>query len=394
MEKIIIVGAGLSGATIARLFAERGYDVTIVDKRDNVGGNLYDYVNEDGIRIQPYGRHVFHTNDEIVFEFLSKFTEWTKYEHKVLARVRKDKFVPVPFNLNSLYALYPDATAKQIESELKKGMGDGEEASILSLKDHPSGDIRGFADFVYKNIFYIYTLKQWGFKPELLGDDVIARVPVRCSRDDRSFPDKYQFMPKKGFSEMIINLLRHPRIKLKIKTDAKKILQFHDGEIYLNGSPFDGKVVYTGCLDELFGYKKGRLQYRSLKFKFEKKKCSSYQRTAVVNYTTSHKYTRIIEFSKFTCEPKDTTVIAKEYPIPFKRGKTIPYYPVPTKKNKALYGEYVEEAKVYKNLFLLGRLAKYSNLNMGKAVKDAMELFAEIAEEQVDLDFIKEIKGI
>jgi UDP-galactopyranose mutase len=395
MEKVIVVGAGLSGATISRLFAEDGYDVTVLDKRDSIGGNLFDYVNKDGIRVQPYGRRVFHTNDDLVFEFLSCFTEWYKYEHKVLARVRKDKLVPVPFNLNSLYALFPQKTAEMIEEVLRSEMGDEQEVPIMKLKNHASKDIRKFADYVYKNIFYIYTMKQWGFKPEHLGEDVMNRVPVRISRDDRACSDKYQFMPKDGFTAMITNLLRHPRIQLKLKTDAKKVLSFKDGEIFLNGKKFDGQVIYTGSVDELFNYKLGVLPYRSLKLKFKKMKCSSYQRAAVVNYTTSHKYTKTTEFSKFTCEPKDTTLVAREYPVAYKKNKNNPYYPIPIKKNIELYEEYVKMASEYKNLHLLGRLATYKYMNMDKAVRSAMELYNKITFTKVDEEFISEIsKGV
>ena len=395
MEKIIVVGAGLSGATIARLFAENGHNVTVLDKRENIGGNLYDYVDKSGIRIQPYGRHVFHTNDKIVFDFLSLFTEWSKYEHKILAKVRKDKLVPVPFNLNSLYALFPEDAAKRIEEVLKAEVGSEKELPIMRLKDHKSEEIRNFADYVYKNIFYIYTMKQWGFKPEHLGEEVMGRVPVRISRDDRAFTDTYQYMPKKGFTQMITNLLRHPRIQLKLKTDAKKILKLQDGEILLNDKPFDGMLFYTGCVDELFNYENGTLPYRSLKFKTVKKKCSSFQRAAVVNYTTSNKYTRTIEFSKFTGEPQDSTLIVKEYPVSFKKGKNIPYYPIPIEKNRAHYNEYATRAKKYKNLYLLGRLATYEYINMDKAVKQAMDLFTKITDVVVDGKFINDMtKGI
>ena len=391
MEKIIVVGAGLSGATAARLFAENGYNVTVLDRRENIGGNLYDYVDKNGIRIQPYGRRVFHTNDESVYNFLSKFTEWTKYEHKILAKVRKDKLVPVPFNLNSLYALFPEDKAKRIEEVLLAEVGDSEEIPIMKLKNHQNEEIREIAEYVYKNIFYIYTMKQWGFKPEHLGEDVMNRVPVRISRDDRSYSDKYQFMPKNGFTEMITNLLRHPRIQLKLKTDAKKILKIQDGEILLNDKLYDGLLIYTGSVDELFNYENGILPYRSLKFKFQHKKCSSFQRAAVINYTTSNKYNRTTEFSKFTCEPKDTTIVVKEYPVPYKKGKNEPFYPIPIEKNRLHYQQYKERAKKYKNLYLLGRLATYEYMNMDVAVKKAMELFTEITDVQVDKDFIDEI---
>lgn len=381
MEKIIIVGAGFSGATIARLFAESGKDVIVMDKRETIGGNAYDFVDKNGIMIQSYGPHIFHTNDKAVFDFLSKFTEWEKYEHRVLARVRKDKLVPVPFNLTSLFDLYPKEKAERIKATLIDEIGEGKKVPILQLKKHKSEEIRKFADFVYKNIFYIYTMKQWGFKPEQLGEAVMNRVPVYLSYEDRYFTDEYQYMPKNGFAEMISDILRHPRIKLKLKTDAKKEIALSDGQIYFGGQPLDGALIYTGCVDELFDYKYGVLPYRSLKFKFETIKKPSYQAAAVVNYTTSHKYTRISEFSKFTCEPKENTVIVKEYSKTFKKGKNIPYYPIPIQKNYEHYAKYQEEAKGYKNLYLLGRLANYKYINMDVAVKNAMELFEALSGE-------------
>lgn len=378
MEKIIIVGAGLSGATIARLFAESGKDVIVMDKRETIGGNAYDFVDENGITVQPYGPHIFHTSDKEVFDFLSKFTDWNKYEHKVLARVRKDRFVPVPFNLLSLEKCFSKEKAERIKNVLVEEIGLDKKVPILQLKKHGSKEIRDFAEFVYKHIFYIYTMKQWGFRPEQLGQEVMNRVPVYVSYEDRYFTDEYQYMPKNGFTDMVANMLRHPRIKLKLKTDARKELALLDGKIYFGGKPFDGTVVYTGCVDELFDYKYGVLPYRSLKFKFKTKKCQSYQPSAVVNYTTSAPFTRISEFTKFTCEPKDNTVIVKEYSVPFKKGKNIPYYPIPIAKNYEHYQKYAEEAKAYKNLYLLGRLANYKYINMDVAVKNAMLLFNNI----------------
>lgn len=393
MEKIIIVGAGLSGATIARLLAESGNEVIVFDKRETIGGNAYDYVDKNGILIQPYGPHIFHTNHKDVFDFLSKFTEWNKYEHRVLARVRKDKQVPVPFNLTSLYSLFPKDKAERIEKVLIDEIGEGKKVPILQLKKHESEEIRQFAEYVYKNIFYIYTMKQWGFKPEQLGEEVMNRVPVYLSKEDRYFTDEYQYMPAKGFAEMVSNILRHPKIKLKLKTDLKKEITLSDGEIYFGGKPFDGTLIYTGCVDELFDYKHGVLPYRSLKFKFCQKNCSSYQQSAVVNYTTFAKYTRITEFTKFTCEPKDNTVIVKEYSKPFKKGKNIPYYPIPIQKNREHYAKYMEEAKNYKNLYLLGRLGTYKYINMDVAVKNAMDLYEEITGDTVDLEYVKGVFG-
>ena len=381
MDKIIVVGAGLSGATIARLFADSGKDVTVVDKRPTIGGNAYDYVDKNGITVQPYGPHIFHTKEKEVFDFLSKFTEWNAYEHKVLANV-KGKLVPVPFNLTSLYACFPKAKADRINKILTEEIGLDKHVSILQLRQHENAEIREFANFVYSNIFYKYTKKQWKMKPEELGNTVMDRVPVYVSHEDRYFTDDYQFMPKNGFTEMITNMLRHPHIRLKLNTEAGSILSFEDGKVYLEGKEFKGVVVYTGRVEEIFGYRFGALPYRTLKFKFKTVKCPSFQKAAVVNYTTSHRFTRITEFTKFTCETKDKTVIVKEYSKKCKKSD-MPYYPVPTEKNYLQYDKYVQEAKKYKNLYLLGRLANYKYINMDIAVLNAMKTFDKISEEYV-----------
>ena len=378
MNKILIVGAGLSGATTARLFADAGYEVTVIDKRPQIGGNAYDKLDDNGIMVQPYGPHIFHTSDKEVFDFLSKFTEWVKYEHRVLARIRRDKFVPVPFNLTSLFELYPKDQAERIKKVLIDEIGLDKKVPILKLKAHESAEIRAFGDFVYQNIFYVYTMKQWGFKPEVLGEAVMNRVPVYVSYEDRYFTDEYQYMPKDGFTVMIDNMLAHDNIKVVLNTDASSVLTLDDGKIFVDGEEFGGEVVYTGCVDELFGYKYGVLPYRSLKFKFKTKNCSSYQKAAVVNYTVNKKYTRISEFTKFACEPKDKTVIVKEYSKAFEKGKDIPYYPIPVAENYEHYEKYAVEARKYEKLHLLGRLANYKYINMDVAVKNAMALYADI----------------
>lgn len=380
MDKIIIVGAGLSGATLARLFADDGKDVTVVDKRSTIGGNAYDYVDKNGIMVQPYGPHIFHTQEKEVFDFLSKFTKWNAYEHKVLANI-KGKLVPVPFNLTSLYACFPKAKAERINKILTEEVGIDKQVPILQLRQHENAEIRAFAEYVYNNIFYKYTKKQWKMKPEELGETVMSRVPVNVSYEDRYFTDDYQFMPKKGFTAMITNMLRHPHIRLKLNTDAGSIFSFNDGKIYLEGKEFNGIVIYTGRVEEIFGYKFGALPYRTLKFKFKTLNRESFQSAAVVNYTTSHRFTRITEFTKFTCGKKDKTVIVKEYSKKCKKSD-MPYYPVPTEENCALYGKYEKEAEQYKNLYLLGRLASYKYINMDVAVLNAMKMFEKISSER------------
>jgi UDP-galactopyranose mutase len=208
------------------------------------------------------------------------------------------------------------------------------------------------------------------------------RVPVYVSEEDRYFTDTYQYQPREGFTKMVENILRHPNITLKLGKDANQSVSLHEGQIYINGMLFDGKLIYTGCVDELFGYKYGVLPYRSLKFRFKTYNRSSFQKSAVVNYTTSKPYTRISEFTKFTCAPQEKTVIVKEYSRAFKKGKNIPYYPIPVPANYEHYEKYRIEADGYKNLYLLGRLANYKYINMDVAVKNAMDLYEKITSEE------------
>jgi len=376
-KNYIVIGAGLSGLTIARILAESGKKVTVFEKRDTIGGNVYDYEDKNGIIVQPYGPHIFHTNIKEVFDFLSQYTEWEKYEHRVKANIH-GKLVPVPFNLTSLYKLYPQETADRIKDILIKEIGYGQKVPILQLKKHNDIDIREFADFVYKNIFYTYTKKQWGFKPEELGESVMNRVPVYLSEEDRYFTDEFQYMPKYGFTKMCENIANHKNIEIIYGKESCEILELKDNKIFVDGKEYNGTVIYTGCVDELFSYQLGRLPYRSLEFVIQTKNTSSYQEAPVVNYTVDKRYTRISEFSKFACKIKEKTVIMKEYSKEYTGDDDIPYYPIPREENFLLYEKYDKLASGYKNLFLLGRLANYKYINIDIAVKNAIELGKEL----------------
>ena len=341
MNRAIIVGAGLSGATIARLLAENNYKVTILEQRDTLGGNVYDYIDENKIRIQKYGPHIFHTNFKDVFDFLSKFTEWEKYEHKVLGNIN-GKLVPIPFNLTSLKETYDAEKANKINDVLLEEIGYGKKVPILQLKQHKDALIREFADFVYKNVFYTYTLKQWGFKPEELGSEVMNRVPVYVSHEDRYFVDAYQYQPVNGFTYMVENMLNHPNIEVKLGVNALDCISIKQDTIFFKNKKYDGIVVYTGRIDELFNNKYEPLAFRSLKFEFETLNTSSFQPAAVVNYNTSEDYTRISEFSKFCCKPQQKTVIVKEYSKDCQK-EDIPYYPIPKQENQDHYKKYLME---------------------------------------------------
>lgn len=376
----VVVGAGLSGSVAARILAENGYNVTVYEKRDAPGGNAYDYVDENGILVQKYGPHIFHTSDKSVFDFLSRFTDWFPYNHKVKGNIN-GKLVPIPFNLTSLHELFNKTRAEEIENVLLSEVGAEKKVPVLSLKDHKNPAVRELAKYVYDNVFYKYTLKQWGFKPEELGGFVTARVPVSVSYKDGYFSDEYQFQPTTGFTSMIINMLSHENITVKTETDALGHIMISDGKIYLDGEIYSSPVIYTGRLDELFNFELGKLDFRSLDFKSETYKTDSYQPAAVVNYNTSEDYTRISEFKKFTMEqnaaPKDITVIIKEYPKPCE-DNDVPYYPVPVKAAEDKYLLYKENADKIPNLYLTGRLALYKYVNMDKAVAMAAELVKDL----------------
>lgn len=371
----IICGAGLAGAASARILAEKGKKVLVLEKLPHIGGSVYDSLDESGILIHNYGPHIFHTNDKNVFDFLSRFTEWNGYEHKVTARLN-DGCVPVPFNLEAIENVYGKEKAERILSLVKKEFGT-DTVSVMSLAESKEPELSELGKFVYDNIFLYYTVKQWGKKPSEVDPKTTARVPVRLSRDSRYFTDRYQGLPSGGYTAMIKNMLDCENITAELGTDALERLTLSDGKIYFDGKKTDAKVIYTGETDRLFGFKFGRLPYRTLDFKFETHGVTSYQDAATVNYTVSEDFTRITEFKKLTLQKKDgVTTVMKEYPRQYEgKDGEIPYYPVASDESRILYGKYLELARQYSDLILIGRLAEYRYYNMDAVVARALELF-------------------
>lgn len=375
MKDVIIIGAGFAGATVANVLANKGKDVLIIDKRDHIGGNAYDYMEED-ILIHKYGPHIFHTNSKEVFDYLSNFTEWYKYEHKVLGHV-DNKLVPIPFNFKSIEECLPEKAEKLIEL-LKKDYGEGKKVPIMELLSNENEDIRYLANYIYEHVFKYYTMKQWDMKVEELDSAVSARVPVNTSYDDRYFNDTYQYMPKEGYTKLIEKMLDNEHIEVLLNTNVTNILKLDDGTIYYNGVPFTGDVYYTGALDELFDYKHGELPYRSLDLILERLN-RTFQNAATENYPENDvKFTRITEYKHFMeDEPKGVTYIHTEYSFPYKRNGevgNVPYYPIIKDENQALYETYVKEASKYPKLHLIGRLAEYKYYNMDVIVLKALEM--------------------
>lgn len=385
MYDTIIVGAGIAGTTAARILAENGNQkVLVIERRAHVGGNCYDAPDAHGILIHVYGPHIFHTGDEKVREFLSRFTEWYDFGHEVVAKVG-DKLIPVPFNLNTLHMVYDEEKADHLEKKLIEAYGEGSRVPIMKLRENADADVREIAEYVYQNVFLYYTMKQWGQKPEEISPEVTGRVPVVISRDNRYFKDKYQSVPLHGFTPMFEKMLDHPNIEVRTGTECRDVLAFADGNILFEGAPYKGNVIYTGALDELFDCRYGRLPYRSLDFKFEHLDEDSFQGHSVVNYTVSEDYTRITEF-KFLTGQKDTdgTTIVREYPFAYTGAEgEIPYYAILNEENEALYRKYRALTDEFSGFYLLGRLAEYKYYNIDAMAAKAMELASGLMKEEV-----------
>ena len=382
MKKVVVIGAGFAGATVSRKLAEAGYKVELLERRKGLGGNAYDFKDESGSYIHEYGPHILHTNRENVFNFLSNYTEWFKYEHKVLGHI-DGKFVPIPFSLKSIDELFDEEKAKELKEKLINKYGEGNKVTISKLREDNSEDLSELADYVYEKVFLHYTEKQWNMSPEKLGDGVTGRVPVYVSYDERYFQDEFQFMPLEGYTKLFENMLNHENITINLNVeDAIERISFDEDKVLFDGE--ESIVIFTGCIDELFGYKYGDLEYRSLEFDFENVKEPSFQDAAVVNYPNEHDFTRISEFKKFTVPEvdSDNTTIVREYPRNYERGM-IPYYPIPLKECEEKYKLYLDESKKYKNLHLIGRLAEYKYYNMDAVVESAINLAEEIVKEDV-----------
>ncbi|MEX1241181.1 MAG: UDP-galactopyranose mutase [Cyclobacteriaceae bacterium] len=364
MFDYLIVGAGFAGSVLAeRLANVSEKKILIVDQRDHIGGNAYDYFNKDGILIHKYGPHIFHTNSRKVYDYLSHFTNWRPYEHRVLASV-DGLLVPMPINLNTINKLYSlKLNCQELEAFFESR---AEKVSrIITSEDVVVSKV---GRELYEKFFRGYTRKHWDLDPSELDASVSARVPTRTNRDDRYFTDMYQSMPAHGYARMFRKMLSHPNIKIMLNTDYKEIVDV---------IPYK-TMVYTGPIDGYFNYCYGRLPYRSIEFRFETYDMECYQSTGTINFPNEHPYTRITEFKHLTGQKHHKTSVVYEYP----KAEGDPYYPIPRPENAEIYKKYQGLANGMTNTYFTGRLATYRYYNMDQVVAQSLTLFEKIKQSQ------------
>jgi UDP-galactopyranose mutase len=356
----LIVGAGFAGSVLAeRIASQRGERVLLIDRRPHVGGNAYDHLDSAGVLIHQYGPHIFHTNSEMIFDYLSNFTRWRFYEHRVLASV-DGKLVPIPINLDTVNKLYG------------LSLTPGELEQFFASRAEHVEHIRTSEDVVvskvgrdlYEKFFRGYTRKQWGVDPSELDKSVTARVPTRTNRDDRYFGDKFQYMPAAGYTAMFERMLRHPNIRVMLSTDFADVREAISYRW----------LIFTGPIDEFFDYRLGKLPYRSLRFEHCQLEKEWHQPVAVVNYPQDQDYTRVTEYKHLTGQQHPMTSITCEYPS----ATGDPYYPIPRPENAELLRRYEELARSVPNVWFVGRLATYRYYNMDQVVGQALATFARI----------------
>jgi UDP-galactopyranose mutase len=361
----LIVGAGFTGAVLAeRIARELDQSALVIDRRDHIGGNAYDS-EENGLLVHRYGPHIFHTNSERVWTYLSNFTAWRPYYHHVLGVV-DGRQVPIPFNINSILALFPPRMADRLCEALIKRYGFGQKVPILKLRAEDDPDLRFIADYVYTRVFEGYTLKQWGMRPEDLSPGVTARAPVFVSRDDRYFQDRYQAMPRDGYTALFERLLDHPRITVELNVEYRDAL---------SAGRYD-HTVFTGPIDEFFDYAHGPLPYRSLRFERRIAACRDGLAVGTVNIPNEFDFTRITDQRYLSGDLDAVPLLTTEYPEPYKVGVNEPYYPIPSDTTSLLLDRYTRDAdELNGSVFFAGRLGDYAYYNMDQACARALALF-------------------
>lgn len=370
MYRWLVVGAGFTGAVLAERIAsileER---VLLIDRRWHIAGNAHDHLDAHGVLVHRHGPHIFHTNAPRVVEYLSQFTTWRPYEHRVLAWV-DEQLVPMPFNFTSMEMMFGRTEGARLNRLLADEYGSEVKVPILKMIGSANQQIRAVADRIYEKLFLHYTTKQWGLGPADLDLSVSSRVPVHLSRDDRYFQDAFQRMPADGYTRLFERMVDHPLIDILLGTEFSDLAATET---------FD-RVVFTGPIDEFFDHVHGPLPYRSLRFELTTRSGDALaQECAVYNYPTPasvHPFTRVTEFRHLTGQSGvGATTLATEYPQAYEPGSNEPYYPIPREANRQIFRRYQGEADKLRSVVFAGRLADYSYYNIDQAVGRALATF-------------------
>lgn len=376
---VLVIGCGLSGAVVARHMAEKGKHVLIWERRDHIGGNMYDYVDEHGFLVQKYGPHTFHTKKKELYDYMCRFEKWKTY-YLTCGAVWGGKYTPTPFNFTTIDTFYPEEEAKTLKAKLSETFQGQETETVVKVLENPDKDIRGFAQFLFENDYAPYTAKQWGVDPSQIDPSVLKRVPIRFSYKEGYFDDPYQVMPAHSFTTFFENLLDHPNIRVELNVEALTHLKIQGEELLLDGEKLTIPVVYTGALDELFGGVYGQLPYRSLRFDWKYSEQDSFQNAPVVAYPQEPGFTRITEYKKLPIQNLPGTSYAVETSLPYTEGeKAEPYYPVLTEESQRCYAKYKAQADKIPNLVYCGRLADFKYYNMDQALERARSICISIS---------------
>lgn len=370
-HEIIIIGAGISGSVLAERYAKQGKKVLVIEKRNHIAGNCYDYVDENGITISKYGAHLFHTNDEEVWNYVNQFSEWQHWEHQVLAKV-DGKLVPIPVNRNTVNLMFGE------DLKTDQDMADWLEKNRIPFANPSNGEeavLNKVGLQLYEKLFKHYTKKQWDKYPEELDASVLNRIPVRLNEDGRYFSDQFQAIPKAGYTKIFENMLNHPNITVLLNTDyfdlRDELLDFE-------------KLFYTGPIDKFFDFEDSileKLEYRSINFQLETVDSEFFQENSVVNYPGMEvDFTRIVEYKHFGNQKSSKTTISREFTV----ATGDPYYPVPNERNQRIYESYKKEADKLTNIYFVGRLANYKYYNMDQAFRSALDIYHQLESELID----------
>lgn len=372
----LVVGCGLTAGVIARHLAERlDKKVLIWERRNHIGGNLYDYADEHNILVQKYGPHTFHTKNKKVYEYISRFSKWNLYH--LTCRVDIDGVkTPSPFNFQTIDDFFSIDIAEEIKNQLRIQYGTREMVTVLEVLNNKNELLRKYGEFLFEKDYSLYTAKQWGISPDKIDASVLERVPIRLSYKDGYFDDPYQVMPQISFTDFFIHLLDHPNIRVEFGIEALDHLKIQDGNrIFLDGSPFNIPVIYTGALDELFGCCNGMLPYRSLRFEWHYEDIESKQPAPVVVYPQAADYTRITEYKKLPIQEVKGSTYAVEFPLAYQTASKLePYYPVLTDESRKQFQSYQKLESLIPTLYCCGRLADFKYYNMDQAIERAFEL--------------------